>query len=61
MIPSCRSWTITASPKVLPAPMFLGKQSLDRGMLQGVGIIADDLVAALCTLLVISVALFVLG
>jgi phosphatidylglycerophosphatase A len=32
-----------------------------RGMLQGVGIIADDLVAALCTLLVISVALFVLG
>ena len=31
-----------------------------RGALQGVGIIADDLVAALCTLLVISVAHFVL-
>ena len=31
-----------------------------RGVLQGVGIIADDLVAALCTLLVISVAHFVL-
>jgi phosphatidylglycerophosphatase A len=32
-----------------------------RGTMQGVGIIADDLVAALCTLLVISVAVFVLG
>jgi phosphatidylglycerophosphatase A len=31
-----------------------------RGALQGVGIIADDLVAALCTLLVIAAAHFVL-
>jgi phosphatidylglycerophosphatase A len=31
-----------------------------RGWAQGVGIIADDLVAALCTLLVISIAHFVL-
>ena len=31
-----------------------------RGWMQGVGIVADDLVAALCTLLVIAVAHFVL-
>lgn len=31
-----------------------------RGWMQGVGIIADDLVAALCTLLVISVTHFIL-
>jgi phosphatidylglycerophosphatase A len=32
-----------------------------RGWMQGVGIMADDLVAALCTLLVIALARFALG
>jgi phosphatidylglycerophosphatase A len=32
-----------------------------RGWMQGVGIVADDLVAAMCTLLVIALARFALG
>jgi phosphatidylglycerophosphatase A len=32
-----------------------------RGWIQGVGILADDLVAALCTLLVLALARFVVG